>query len=387
MRENQLKISSSKKSKIVILPFMVSLWGAIIYQILVYEKVIPMILGGYITIGIILGGALSSIWCIKNISLTFTRNQMLFLLLLGKWITYSICISMIGIIYPQYQDNNIFIESFGILLRFFCMFFISYILIRFIDIEFFKKIMLISMMAFAIYFFLYTQTGRGFKITTIDGNLFEILYQLIALIVLFSLVLSLGKNILMNMLFYILSFYILINLGARSEIISILLVFFINQVVFVRKKLARVFSFILFGGVFILLFLDVTDCLGNIIALDSSLQERKDILTSSLQLLTSNLYSILFGSYGNYEVGKYIHNILSIWFDFGMISFILFLFVLLFILYTLSVKVDLNNELYRKSYILYCIIIFEFVLLKDYGFIGIPFFLGVFFAYLNECSK
>ncbi|SIS45155.1 O-Antigen ligase [Kaistella chaponensis] len=127
-------------------------------------------------------------------------------------------------------------------------------------------------------------------------------------------------------------------IGARTEMISFLFIVIIFEI-FSRQKNIRVILLFLFSIIFLIFMIFGKDIL-NIIGLekfsvlfniekDESWIKRNEFLNDGLKTIREN---IIFGKYGSYKDGAYIHNILSSWVDLGFFGFLVLILSLVYVL-------------------------------------------------------
>lgn len=212
-----------------------------------------------------------------------------------------------------------------------------YILASKIDFtnDFFKKAVVIAFLissAFILY-------NRNFIMNFWDYIIVSLNYQGIGMcyFILSLPIFMLDNRILKNICF-ILCLICLNIIGARTEMISFLFIIIIFEI-FSRPKKYRIILLallLLFFLFFLLIGKDILNFVGleKISVLfnlekDESWIERNDFLNKGIYTIKNNF---LFGKYGSYDEGKYIHNILSAWVDLGIFGFLALFLSLVFIL-------------------------------------------------------
>lgn len=370
-----------RNSRLAVFPFLIFFIGTVLYQILVFELIIPPFLGGYVTFGIVIGGLFAFVYSIKKIRV-LSQEQMKFLTLLVLFLL----VSAFSVIISDKGGKQL--EYLAMLVRFAGVLGISYVTVRFVERVLIRKIVLIFFVILSIYLS-YNINGslRGTVVLLQSGQDFEVLYQLISLMISCCLILSLGKKWQDNIFLYIISLYLIYLFGARTELIATILVIFSYQFVLSSKSRMFFFSCFFIFILCLLLFFQIIDAylyFPEFLLKDGSFIERQDILNHNLNILFMDSYAFLFGSYGNYEEGKYIHNILSIWFDFGILGMAVFLLLIFFMIVSFfNKKYYIDYISYKIAYVSFLNMIFSIFLFKDYGFLGIPFTFALFLNYTD----
>lgn len=171
--------------------------------------------------------------------------------------------------------------------------------------------------------------------------------------------------------------------GARSELISLILVFFLNFLLIGKNVFSLFYVRFFVVGIYILglilfvLFVLVASYQSEIAALDLSLSERLSILSSNLEYI---FQSPFWGAYSAYESGRYAHNLLSVWVDFGFPSFLLLCCIFSFVLFRyLSILPIMRScTTFKCGLILHLSVVFLMFTFKDYGYFIFPLSLGVY---------
>jgi len=125
---------------------------------------------------------------------------------------------------------------------------------------------------------------------------------------------------------------------------------------------------------------------------DGSLQERMGQFAFGFEQIRSNP---ILGDYGGAFVhfkgqGHYMHNMFSVWQDFGLIPFIMFVILLGFVLYY-SIKYVINRMAFQDNYlqmvIVFCLMaVLQVLLARSFGWSEIALAWGLMCGFLNRES-
>jgi hypothetical protein len=189
------------------------------------------------------------------------------------------------------------------------------------------------------------------------------------------LVISVMSSFIKKFLLIILSIICMVFIGARTEMILMILVFplyyFIMNFAKASKILAMTSLFIISSG-FIILFSDIFLDLFSFnnrfstlydLSSDGSLNERENALQFSIDEIQESLF---FGNYGSYTsyggLGYYPHNILSAWHNYGILGFTQYLILFcMFLFKTLKISLSRRCNNYSRAGI--AMLIFSFIAL------------------------
>lgn len=214
----------------------------------------------------------------------------------------------------------------------------------------------------------------------IYGDFSEIIpnYQLVSLSILFLSILVYNSDIKLKKTFFLLILTMVFLTGGRSEFLGIVIAitFFISlsaitsltkrlsikKIIFTSSILAICISFL---SIYIYLYSNI-EILNNrnfqIFDLKnaSSWQEREYILKQNIKIIFDSPIIGSFGSHFQINEGAYIHNILSVWQQYGLVSFILYFFLLAYPLLNLTyIYFKTENKLLMPPIILsfYCLLL------------------------------
>ena len=220
-------------------------------------------------------------------------------------------------------------------------------------------------------------------------------YQLLGMVfVIVSLVAAIHiKKSSIRVILYLFSFISLFLNGARSEIIG----FFIGMVVIEsalnsqpKKIFLALFLPLQLYAVFILA--TIFNPESRILALfskdrDGSVDERSILFEKGIDHINNNP---IFGNFGSYEPGEYIHNVFSAWVDLGLLGFIIYLFILIVPFAQVVVRVLLEKQkslelILALSFLTISLILVMFA--KNYTYLLLPVGLGIYSNYMAKNFK
>ncbi|MFM5287226.1 hypothetical protein ACET9J_13635 [Aeromonas veronii] len=230
---------------------------------------------------------------------------------------------------------------------------------------------------------------RSFSVSLTGGE-FQFNYQAIgATVVILYVFLIDHKRSYLSYVTFLVAFIGGYLIGARAEIISLLVIFILNCILKAKVRYCLALSYfsivlIIFCGLFILLLSVFVSTLEyNLSAVDLSLHERMLILASNLKYISE---SPLLGNYSAYDAGMYAHNLISVWVDFGLVPFLVFNFTLFLLLFRYMYLLSKMRfiTLYRQGLCIYISTLFLMLVFKDYGYFIFPFSIGIYFAVENK---
>jgi hypothetical protein len=173
-----------------------------------------------------------------------------------------------------------------------------------------------------------------------------------SILVSFLFLAIIGRNKLFNLCILLISAIILLSIGSRTDLISIILaillyclhLLFKGKGTVLRKTiifLTLAFTFMLFYFLIQTLFFDSRAAELFDLASSTSWQGRSDLSSNAVLIIIQNP---IFGKFDYYDVsGGYAHNILSAWTSFGLFGIILYIFLLIYFLY-----VSVNNYFFEN---------------------------------------
>lgn len=250
-----------------------------------------------------------------------------------------------------------------------------------------KAMLWLSVLAMTAIIFYFMEDGV-FSIRSISGNLANISsYQSFALYYLLTAIVAVAntKTMALRVAMYpALAFALYVN-GARSEFVALLIFMVSFEVCKSRIKMFSVASsIVLLFAISATLYSGVIDLPDNRVTrlLDLSTDNSSAVRDQlSEQGLAKIMDSPLLGDYGNYEKGYYIHNILSVWMDLGLIGFIYFLTLMLIPLTRTGLNVTIKGRSDSTNAFLFSSMLACFVLMvfgKYFTYLMLPAVLGYY---------
>lgn len=180
--------------------------------------------------------------------------------------------------------------------------------------------------------------------------------------------------------------------GARSELVGFLIFICMFEVLSTKQKLAWAFALFSFAAVIGLTAqswqaLLPENRVARLTTLneDTSYQVRNNILHAGLSKISDN---VLMGSYGDYEKGYYIHGILSVWQDLGLIGLLYYCGLIAVPLTTASMALIRHrgndaDQAFVISALVACLILLIFA--KYFTYLLLPAVLGYHAA--QKCGR
>lgn len=216
-------------------------------------------------------------------------------------------------------------------------------------------------------------------------------------IAMFFLVVARQQGGLLHRLFiYGLCVLSLLFIGARSELLGVMV-----SIAFLEFLLARSKFFFLVMALVVMALgaaviynypwllgergMTIVQLFSGDIILDRSALERLEFSYRAMEAIAGNP---VMGDFASYPPGEYAHNVLSIWVDYGVFGFLLAMF--LFMVVILAVLVQ-KREMPRQAFVFCFFVLFFLVfmlgLAKNYNFQLIPVGLGLISAILFSSKR
>ena len=316
------------KNKVSEIAFFLTVPLFLIYQYLISLKSIPPFFGGYL--GIVYPLVFSMVFFAY---LLFelpnkTKFKKLNLLVLSLF-SYMVFVFIHGYAYGA-STEIVKGHIAGVIYS--ALFFIVFSRLN-VNGRFFKKALFFSFITIVLMFF-YSFDLKKMAVSYLNEDYyFSYQYMAVSVFIIASLVIFHTKFIYLRFLIFIISLAVLFFNGARTEFAYFCAFYFLYEVSISYKTLnlyAGVFVVILLA-LYLLFYSDVTFTNNRVLNLlengvfSGSGGERLRMFKDALVVIER---SPLFGSYAAYQPGEYAHSIISLWSDFGIASFFLFLFIL-----------------------------------------------------------
>lgn len=218
-----------------------------------------------------------------------------------------------------------------------------------------------------------------------DGSIFELDYQQTAcLYLLLAIYLFVNESTAFRYFIYLTSLAVLFLIGARSEFYSLPLIILLSEFIQRRSIISFLFLYAFFSSVSLIALNLLPEILDSRIfaiissASEASMDTRFELTQNALSTIANNP---IIGGYNTYLPGNYSHNLLSIWVDFGLLGFLLFVFA-----FALQVKYSLKIKPYfGSSYTLQAVhsltlysLVFLLFTAKSYSYALIPICIGLY---------
>lgn len=355
----------------------------IIYQFLVLYGVIGNSLGGYFSIGLLVS--------MPFLIACFIAHSVRFFFRVPKIVVHAIFLFLIVFSlnvlfgYLGGANEDILRTHYSAIWRFAGVFLITLCTIP--SNKGVVKVALFTVVALVLFLLAApVDSVRSSYIEISDSNdLFQLNYQALGMVVIILLVYLLPTESVRELYVgYACALVALLMLGARSELIASLIVIGINELYSPRRICVLVLTFVvgLISVAGLALWLTSVAVDGRVFEAldwysDESVLERVDITIESFRVIFDNP---LFGAYASYEVGRFAHNVLSAWVDFGIFGFIILLVLLFYpIAKILHVPYRERGEgVYRQALSSLIAVSVLVLLAKDYTYSLIPFALAVY---------
>jgi len=175
-----------------------------------------------------------------------------------------------------------------------------------------------------------------------------------SILVSFLFLALIGRNKIVNLCILLISAIILLSIGSRTDLISIILAILLYCFHLLIKgkgsTLRKTIIFLTLSFTFILFYFLIQTQLFDSraaelfdLASSTSWQGRSDLSSNAVLIIIQNP---IFGKFDYYDVsGGYAHNILSAWTSFGLFGILLYLFLLIYFLYISIYNYLLKNRL------------------------------------------
>jgi hypothetical protein len=359
---------------IIIIPFF------LFYNTLITLGIVPPFLGGYF--GIVVSIFLLPLMVLSGVTTSNAPDHVKYF----EFSIYIFCIYITAISLWNFANgaNSDIIKGHFASIIYFLVF-----LNIFKNLNFESIILKVFCLFTALLYFFYLAfyVSSGLFVTNLNTE-HEFSYQFIGLAILvigIILLANIEHWFLLSLVILIISISLFLN-GARTELICFILFFIVNGIVKTKNRMIlSLFYFvvlILGGGALWYFKENFSD--NRFIALfehgvsSGSGFERVKMADNGFNNIDS---APILGNYGEYRPGEYMHNIFSLWSDFGLFPFILLLTIYLSVL-IIAIKKILCGSVNRDSEAFYISCAFSLLPLmifaKTFEYILIPICFGVF---------
>ncbi|MFD1682411.1 O-antigen ligase family protein [Pseudomonas rhodesiae] len=321
-------ITPTKIEKFAVLAFVLLFPGAFFYHVGTGIGYIPHVLGGYISF---VGAALLSVFLAHSAIATMKDKKVkkydlhfyAFMLLFGS-------ISAISYINGYHVENaqSNFLLFINLLVCFYIFKSIN------ITDETFKKTVTVSTLLMSATI-LYLSTGGRFSIELLSETPESVAsYQTFAIAYICPLALTIGKtkSRLYRNVFFALGMICLYLNSARSEFVGLVIFFLVFEASASKYRIVTPIVAIALAAIALVAVASIDPEMADNritqlmdLSKDESSNVRDEISREGFEKI---LESPVFGDYGNYEPGYYIHNILSAWQELGIFGFVYFLLLI-----------------------------------------------------------
>ncbi|MDD2101065.1 O-antigen ligase family protein [Pseudomonas putida] len=346
-----------------------------IYQVLVQFRFIPPVFGSYFSVAAVLILPLS-LWVVLKGS-GYSRCFGMFYVKLLMLLVFMMCV--LGLV-GHFSGVNAEINSyhFKSALRFCSLFFVmfSFVLLSLSS----RRLFFWFMVSYSVFICIFSVGGSFvYPAMMINGYMFELDYQQIALVYLIVLIMLLPEcGAMQRFLLYVVTIPAMFLIGARSEFFAFFILVFIVE--FVRYG-ARfiIFSYFALLATILSLFVfmsgrDFTEY--RIFAIfssdgDSSLNSRKVLQERAINTI---LEHPLMGAYYSHEPGAYAHSALAAWVDYGVLGFIILLVLVLGPFFSLmaNFRRHYHSPIWIQAFSSISITIFMLIFAKSYTYSLVP---------------
>lgn len=347
----------------------------LIYQVLVQFRFIPPVLGSYFSVAAVLTLPLS-LWVVlkgggyeKCFSIFYVKLLML--------LVFMMCVlgavgHLSGV---DYQINSYHFKS---ALRFCSLFFVMFSFSSLSASS--KKLFFWFMVSYSVFICVFSVGGTFvYPVMIINGYMFELDYQQIALVYLVVLIMLLPEcGPMQRFILYGVTVPAMFLIGARSEFFAFFILVFIVELV---RNGARfiIFSYFSFLAFILLLLTFMSDgdfTKYRIFAIfssdgDASLSARKVLQDHAINTILEHPFM---GAYSSHEPGAYAHSALAAWVDYGVLGFILLLVLVLGPFFSLmaNFRRHYHSPIWIQAFSSISITIFMLVFAKSYTYSLVP---------------
>lgn len=317
----------------------------------------------------------------KRFILVFSRLEIIFLSIIIFSLLASAVYLSLGM--PKQLTLEMFIRSTGnllvLLLYFLAAFSLNMYSKIFMNVIVISFLVISALIVFNVnweYGLLSISAGYANQYN-VDENVTIATYQFYARLYapLSILVISIMSSFFKKLLLIILSIFCMVFIGARTEMLLMILVFplyyFIMNFARTSKILIMISLFVISIGFVVVFsddfigFISLNSRLSTLVELssDGSLNERDKALQFSIGEI---IESPFFGNYGSYTsyggLGYYPHNILSAWHNYGILGFSQYLILFCMFLFK-TLKISLSRRINNYSRAGIAMLIFSFIAL------------------------
>lgn len=321
-------IQPTRIEKFAVLAFVLLFPGAFFYHVGTGIGYIPHVLGGYISY---VGAAILSVFLANSLLATIKDRTV------KKYdLSFYIFIILFGSISAISYINGYHIENAQSNFLLFINLIACFYIFKGINLtdQTFKKTILTSTLLMSATI-LYLSSGGRFSIELLSETPESVAsYQTFAIAYICPLALSIGKTetrLYRNAIFALGMICLYLN-SARSEFVGLVIFFLVFEASASKYRIITPVIAIALATIALVALVSIDpEMADNRITqlMDLSKDESSNVRDAiSREGLEKILASPVFGDYGNYEPGYYIHNILSAWQELGIFGFAYFIFLI-----------------------------------------------------------
>lgn len=313
--------------------------GFVIYHLCVGYQLIPAFAGGYFGVVSLIIAAIYFFRIPKILSFNFKNDGLVSFLHVSIFV-YALTVTLIS----QYDYNHpVVLQSINTLVMWISLFTLGFYLVR-ANIKKTFKINYLFFILFSVYIIFYIVTTQSvmFNLSTVLDDEVEGVsgYQSLArnFFVISLFLLSISSRAVNIITLTLASIFVLFFLGARSEFAVFILLSAVYMLLRSRNNykyfIISLISILLISILFIIFKDNILDS-RQFQLLDysdsSSWNAREQLKEEGMRVISNNP---IFGSFGEHaasgDIGRYIHNALSSYVNYGLYFFIIYIFISLY---------------------------------------------------------
>lgn len=361
-----------------------------IYQVLAQFQIIAPVLGSFFSVAAVLTFPLSAwvvvkrFWLLRCLSLFYVK---LFFVLIAMMLLLSLNGYLSGV-NPEINDYH-----FRSALRFCSLFFVmfSFGLLR----EKSKNVLYFFLVAYSIFVCCFSAGGTFvLPALVLDGYIFELDYQQLALVYLVILIMLLPeRSTMQRILLYLVTIPALFFIGARSEFFAFFIILFIVELSRHGNRFIGLCYFFLvlliIPGAFFVHCIDLSEYrMFSIFSSegDLSLNSRKSMQAHALHTIVQHPFV---GDYSSHEPGAYAHSALAAWVDYGVLGFVLLLTLVLGPFFSLVLKYrhQYRSPLWIQAFSAIAVTVFLLIFAKTYTYSMVPVAIALYCVFRINLRK
>lgn len=361
-----------------------------IYQALAQFQIISPVLGSYFSVAAVVTLPLS-VWVVVRRFGFFKCLNLFCVKLLFLLIAMMLLLSMNGYfsgVNPEINDYH-----FRSAIRFCSLFFVmfSFGLLK----EKSKYLLYLFLVGYSVFVCIFSTAGTFvLPALVLEGYVFELDYQQLALVYLVILIMMLPeRNTNQRLVLYLVTLPAMLFIGARSEFFAFFIIIFVVELSRHGARFIVVCYFLLVSLIVVgAFFINNIDLSGyrmfSIFSSegDLSLNSRKSLQMHALRTIAEHP---LTGDYSSHEPGAYAHSALAAWVDYGILGFILLLVLVLGPFFSLMLKYRryYGSPFWIQAFSSVSVTVFLLIFAKSYTYSMVPVAIALYCVFRLNLKK